>query len=57
MIVPRRTASSISNSVLPGTQPSLIARSQSRLNALACPMITLNPLSRRFNDCAGPCTP
>jgi len=52
-----RTASSISNRFLPGFQPSLMARSQSRLNWLAWPMMTLKPLSRRVNDWAGPCTP
>jgi len=57
MIVPRRTASSIGKSVLPGFQPSATARSQSRLNSGAWPTMTLKPLSRRFSPCAGPCTP
>jgi len=57
MIVALRAASSIGNSVFPGTHPSLTALSHSGLNSGACPMMTENPLSRMFSDCAGPCTP
>src|SRR3712207_7668025 len=56
MIVPRRQASSISNNVSPGTQPSATAFSQV-LPPLRCPTITLKPLSRKLSDCPGPCTP
>jgi len=45
------------NSVLPGTQPSRRARSQSRGKAGDWPMMTLNPLSFRFSAWAGPWTP
>ena len=57
MTVAFRAASSMGNSVLPGTQPSFTALSHSRLNSGACPMITGKPLSRMFSDWAGPCTP
>src|SRR5574341_1588934 len=54
--VPRSAASSMENSVLPGTQPSATALSQLELPCF-CPTITLMPLSRMFNAWAGPCTP
>ena len=57
MMVPRLAASSMSKSVLPGTQPSSTARSQSFSNFLDWPMITLKPLSFMFSAWAGPCTP
>ena len=57
MTVALRAASSIGNSVFPGTQPSLTALSHSGLNSGDWPMMTANPLSRMFSDWAGPCTP
>ncbi len=56
-MVARWTASSMSNRVSPGFQPSLRARSQSFLNCLAWPTMTLIPLSFIFRACAGPWTP
>ena len=53
IIVPLSHASSISNNVSPGTQPSSTALSQLPVPFL-CPTITLNPLSLRFRDWPGP---
>ena len=56
MMSPFSAASSISNRVFPGTNPSLTARAQLLL-VLRIPTITLAPLSRILSAWAGPWTP